>query len=587
MKKDQIIKLNDYKKTFGGINELQKKLHLSLLNDDIFSINTMNSLLFNSLKYIESINTDLENNEESCLKAIKKVLDYFGILNISPTSIKTHTKNSFIEKKIDNKRDPVDTYKKWILGFDSLPLFHLTDLRGKVETDLKEINNLVIEYEKEKTISRYINGQSVEKNHKARTIIEFYNRTLRERHKIITYYLDGVYERAIDKSKHKPNVFAVVGFLGGLKDFPYNFGNAFFVNNFDYKNIDRVSHRVDYLSIAEIPSYQKLYNDSKREFYKKLFEKYSSDDYFKSIDYNLSLLPIKNERKQIFTELERLFRSEKWLAFYALALPQVEGLFAEMVEVLEPDSGILKKALPDKVNRVKKHYVLSDLYIDYFQYVLPEQRNHFMHTGLTEGHDLNSFDLLTDLEFILKFYAELDNPLVKLTRLLRRRNPEDFVDFRGFSIYFNLLKNIHSSQKKKLHEELEDFNNSFLYVECQIEFIAIDTERYLISSINEIYNNMETQISSYPIAQELKKSNICKSKKILENKSFWKEFEDFIILNSDTLDDLYSVMDFYNGVNELFIDQVKESDLSKAVSGWKDYKTIIYNIHKLNLLLKK
>src|SRR5690554_7318415 len=103
-----------------------------------------------------------------------------------------------------------------------------------------------------------------------------------------------------------------------------------------------------------------LYRNDKPKFYKQIFKRKSVENYFQSIFYHLDLLPVSDERHQIFNELKKLFNKKNWLAFYALALPQVEGLFSEMVLSLNPRSTAIRKALPDKVRVVRPDYYLRD-----------------------------------------------------------------------------------------------------------------------------------------------------------------------------------------------------------------------------------
>lgn len=46
--------------------------------------------------------------------------------------------------------------------------------------------------------------------------------------------------------------------------------------------------------------------------------------------FYLSYLPMQNERKPPFDELEKLFKIKRWISYYCLALTQIEGLFSEM-----------------------------------------------------------------------------------------------------------------------------------------------------------------------------------------------------------------------------------------------------------------
>ena len=59
--------------------------------------------------------------------------------------------------------------------------------------------------------------------------------------------------------------------------------------------------------------------------------------------FYLSYLPMQNERKPPFDELEKLFKIKRWISYYCVALTQIEGLFSEMYWILNPASETNKK----------------------------------------------------------------------------------------------------------------------------------------------------------------------------------------------------------------------------------------------------
>jgi hypothetical protein len=117
-----------------------------------------------------------------------------------------------------------------------------------------------------------------------------------------------------------------------------------------------------------------------------------------------------------------------------LALPQVEGLFTEMLSTVSPDDK--GKSLAEKVKKVRPAYMLSEAYFDYYQYMITDLRTKFAHTGFETDLKLKCYDLLTDLEHILQVYYELDHPMIKVKRLIKQRNSTDFIGYREFSQFF-------------------------------------------------------------------------------------------------------------------------------------------------------
>ena len=201
---------------------------------------------------------------------------------------------------------------------------------------------------------------------------------------------------------------------------------------FDYEKINKVAHRCYDVSISD--DLEKVYYKNKQQFYNKLFKIKPVSQIFSNIDFHYDHIPHNNDRKNIFLELIKLFKARRWLAFFALALPQVEGLFTEMLSTVSPDDK--GKSLAEKVKKVRPAYMLSEAYFDYYQYMITDLRTKFAHTGFETDLKLKCYDLLTDLEHILQVYYELDHPMIKVKRLIKQRNSTDFIGYREFSQFF-------------------------------------------------------------------------------------------------------------------------------------------------------
>jgi hypothetical protein len=128
-------------------------------------------------------------------------------------------------------------------------------------------------------------------------------------------------------------------------------------------------------------------------------------------------LPILNGRYQIFVELRKLFNTQRWYGFYSLALPQIEGIFAEMIQASKP-SGKVTGALTDKVQQVRPFYSSSERSFDYYEYHLPNERNLFSHTGRVFDVKRKCKILLLDLIAIVNIFSELESPLLGLKKII-------------------------------------------------------------------------------------------------------------------------------------------------------------------------
>ncbi len=589
MERKKLIPLSDYKDNIKGVNSFQKVL-LTRLQPKLFQVTDFEELYFLAIQLIQPVNKGLEKDAESIERRIVKILAYFGFDKIKKVSIRKFGENGELEETAKEKKEketPRDLFKKWILGLDDLPSVSLVILKATVGRDLNNINELVLEYEKDSEIEKYINNKNPKRDHETRTIIDFYNRTLRERQKVLNYYLKGVYERAIDKSRSKVWGGGLFAFGGIFKDYPYDFDKGFSFVNFDHQTIDKVSHRLDYIPIREIENPRELYGKDKNKFYRQLFKEYPVEDYLRIIDFHLNHVPTPKERKTIFSELKKLFLGERWLAFYALALPQVEGLFTEMMAAQKPDSKYYSRALSDKVDFLRMGSYPNDPYLDYYQYVLPLERNSFMHTGLTEDYQLKAFDLLTDLDHVLRLYNELDNPFVKLTRIMKKRNPDDFIDYKGFAVFFNLLRKIHSSQKKKEEQKIKVFLKEFLLTDCQLEVIAPEA----IVACKQKTTAMFEVLGAYFKNRDMKKDIIelkgNKPSDFLRDISISNKMKDFLLYEQDDIRDLYLIKDFFIGLNKNFNPSLLEDTVKEALKLWEENKGFILNLEKIDLAIKK
>jgi hypothetical protein len=194
----------------------------------------------------------------------------------------------------------------------------------------------------------------------------------------------------------------------------------------------------------------------------------------------LSLLPSLRHRKIVFDELEKLFRNHLWLGFYALALPQIEGIFNEM-NILSPSiKNSSNKALSQKVELMRPYFNLSDVYFDYYQYIIPDLRNKFTHSGFDANFELNSLDLLVDITFLLRIFTELDFPNIVISKFHKDCNYKNrYLSFEDFFYSYLLnLEKLTNKIKKEMNNDINIFLNT-LFEDENIIKIYMDVVKYL------------------------------------------------------------------------------------------------------------
>lgn len=532
-----MIKLSSYTdKKVRSIRNLHRDIR-EHLGEELFTIQDFQTLQFRALSQISLVSKSVKNEKASIESAIRRVMKYLGLSNIR-ARIKNYGDN---EDEVEIKIDIIKNFNEWILGFDSTPHEQLTYLNEKVLSHLNYINSLINQYEKEPIIQSFKEKNKHPVNHEQRIFVDFYKRCTKERELILDYYLNKVKERAIQKANTKPAIFKG-GYWDHFYDFPYKSSYSYATEYFDHTKINEVNHRLRDTKTYDDDSLDILYQINKEKFYKELFKLKSVQEIFNNIFFYTQHIPAKNDRKEIFLELQRLFKGKRWMAFFALALPQVEGLFTDMLDAINPNAK--GKSLTEKVEMTRPSYFLSENYFDYYQYSVSMVRNRFMHTGYEENFKLKSYDLLVDIEHLLNIYYELDNSLVKINRLIKQANPMDFVGYAEFAKFFDLIEKLHPSQKKELKDTLNNFIKTFLINYCQLDYIfqlCIENAENINRDLVQILPTLDNPIT-------FRKLN--SKQKLLED--FSKNQRDFLEYNTVKMEEVELICKFYKGVKKFF-----------------------------------
>lgn len=542
--KNNTINLKNFSKNFNGIKMLRQEL-IQNLGDDIFTFETKQILLYNILKQIYPINKSLKLDDDSIEKACGKVITHLG-LNVGLKVLDLSGK----EPKGITPAKGTNTQKfcEIVIGIVKVPYEIYQSLSLQVNKDLKDISELIKWYESNPCILKYIKYDEIPKSHEDRILFDFYKRCIEERVKILNYQLYNLKDSAIEKSRYLPNWIRSWGFLDIFGDKPYSFAKPFSIHYFDCRKIDVAGHRVSEFYFDEAIKMQKLYSENPYKFYRLYFKRFPVQQHFQGYNFYLFHLPLQKDRTLIFDELIKLFKARRWISFYALALPQVEGLFSEMCSIVSEGKDLSHKSLPYKVDSVRPYHPLSNSYFDYFQYHIPKQRNRFSHIGYDEDFKLKSYDLLVDLSHLLKIFYELDNPLVKVKRVHTRRNPEDFISIKEVVDYFNLIDTLKPNQKKKIQNEIEKFEKEFL-INYNIDYYCYQIIQELPKILKDFIDKINLNFTKHDITKDFEKLNLSEIKDLISNKNHFDILADSIIYNSnafETLDIYWTFIEKYN-----------------------------------------
>ena len=456
MEKSKIIHLSYYGTNEIGYSSLRNKI-LKTFGRSLFEFRSMDEILFESLKLIDRT-SNVKFNQKSLRENILTVLKHFKLED---------PKRIAVRDAMDGKKKPktdfpeLNNFYCFILGFDKLPKAQLAIIRRSVEKDLKEINELISKYENLEVIQKLMLANEVHRS--SNVIIHLYGRCLKERQNMLDFYFKEMYGRAFQMSKYGMDVGTRTYLMNTISFRPYDFNHLAFGTNYDYQNIECSWHRM-YTSEGcggdTAFELSNIYKQNKELFYEEFFKIEPIEKIFERVEKYLLNLPLQEQRKEIIIEAQRLFKANEWLAFYAIILPQVEGIFKEMYDASRASGHW--DSLPKKVRAIRDYSNDNDIMLDYYEYVLPEQRNKFAHGGLPENLKILAYEMLTDLENVLYLYSDLSSPLMNVNRLITRKSPYDFPDYTSYSFLFDSINNLTPKEEKQIAAKIASFNSDFL-----------------------------------------------------------------------------------------------------------------------------
>lgn len=580
MAKRKFINLYTYKLTENPIRSMRKKV-IECLGDKIFECKSIQDFAYESLMCFYPINKNLKNELESIEQACKKI---FSIFPIGKAKIYTLNDGGGRTEIISKKETPtpIQQFLQTYLQFETSPGITVKYLEELVKQDMLEVNELIKKYETHEVIKEHLSKNKFPKNHEGWILFDFYHRCISEQKVITEYFLTGIKERAIAKANYwGNNIKQMFAFTEQYRDRPYQYATHLSSAYFDCSKIDLIANKVSNYPVSESNRLEKIYAGNKASFYRLLFKKEKPAQIWIEIKYYLSHLPMKNDRRPIFDELEKLFNRKYWIGFYALALSQIEGVFSEIYNILNPNSEENRKTLPAKVEYARAFHDLSYYYFDYYQYHIPRQRNKFMHYGHDKDFKLKSFDLLFDLRHLLKMFIELNNPFVKIKQIHIKRRFEDFINYADFGNYFKLLNDLTKIQREEIKNEIEDFEKTFLIEYCNAEYVCLEVTQELQKIINKFLNEADTRLKSHEKPFDFSNRNFKYLENLLMTDAKLTEIITDCFLfkrnESNALESLYSFTSNY----KKHLPSLGKEYFKLLNETLKNYGTQLFNIHRL------
>jgi hypothetical protein len=402
------------------------------------------------------------------------------------------------------RENAIDFFLKLIFDLGKLPVQEKLRLEERAKKDLDDIDRLLSDYRQEEFIARYEEQHITPRNHRERTLLEFYKRTIEKRNEILNYLVHKVDDLAIERSELKHIRFErehldseALKKMYVQNDFPYT--DFIFSENkweigidwvkLDYRKIDLLRHKARFFQFES--SISNGYSTQIKKEIAKRFTKNKAQQLLNNIVRQVELLPVLKNRKKIFQSLKSLYKSNQWYGFYALALPQIEGMFSEMVYLVSPE----KKrtgALPEKVNLVREFSEYSEYTFDYYEYYLPEQRNRFAHTGNDEDIKVKCAFMLLDLAHLTEVFEKLNAPVLEMNTIVQWGIPY-FEHIGKFTRFLQLYRTLKSrNQLKEIDPDAEVFVYSELCTKFDFNSFLPKLEQDFLDSCSslESYMNM-------------------------------------------------------------------------------------------------
>ncbi|SEO79329.1 hypothetical protein [Mucilaginibacter sp. OK283] len=435
------LKLKDINSTYGSHRKMSDRLVGAIPREILLGTDYLKMVYF-ALKEFNFAGS-LELTEETIIRQrAVKILTRAGI---------------YINLKIDSVRnggspiDPIPHFVANIIGFRKLPATILPEVEQNVRTNLQELDSLILKYEKNPHVTNFIATGQRRPTHESKIKIDFYQRCLGERDSINKYLVEELENRALLKALLSPGWDEQTGrWYESRWTKPYRYLQYDNIEYFDDEKIDVCRHRLMAAYTKDIPRMEATYaSGNKAAFYEELRSMLPHSTVFEQLfNKYVPALPGIVHRLPAFNELKQLMDGGFWIAFTALALTQVEGIFSDILRIIKPNQNF--SSLSTKALALRPHFNYETRNFDYFEYHLPRLRNSFLHSGATLGRDFKyiAYDLLYDLHYLLLVFDELEDPQLRLQNILRNEPIEKLTTLNHFNYLINLVASLRNRQKK-------------------------------------------------------------------------------------------------------------------------------------------
>uniref|UniRef100_UPI00404778A4 hypothetical protein n=1 Tax=Roseivirga sp. TaxID=1964215 RepID=UPI00404778A4 len=505
------------------------------------------------VRYVEiALNTEVYFYHTKHLIAyeVLKLINFRGLKETS-RSIE-HYANKVLELNFlgNSGEKTIDYFLILTLDLRILPIQAKVIIEKEAKSDLNKVESVLSFYRKMGFIKSYEESEIRPRNQDQKTILTFYKRALKKYNEILDYIINDLDQVAIDDSRHTKrsrkddklaDLFAKTDkhLMYPYKDLIISYPNAKYdyevdLSLIDHRLISKFKHKVPYLpfNLSLISSENEDVLNS--ELLENLKPLQSLEDLIQQVEVN----PFLESRLELFNELKVLASQSLWYSFYALALPQVEGIFQEMINQTKSNQKPL--TLPDKVSSISDFHDGGAYYFDYYQHYLPKLRNRFSHFGLEDNVKLKSFHLILDLRVLLAVFEDLESDSVKLNNMLKFDDLQSFRNVIDFAEYYRLVEVVRKDNADLINQLVIPFERKNLkarskltkLVKAVIDDFKMAKERFE-SNFYLMYKDLNSK--DFHLFQKGKKEvveNIKNIKNVIEGTLFIITSEDYVLLLS-------------------------------------------------------
>lgn len=389
----------------------------------------------------------------------------------------------------------IESFNKLYLDVEGLPLTEKQKLESQARQDLTKLEQLINYYENESPIKKLIAEKETPRNQGEYGRHAFYQRTLAKKLLVSNYIATDMENLALKKCEpahreYQRSVGSMPDYVEKYQDFPYM---DFMVNAYkpdvglDLEKLDfeRINPLRNKIFAHQFKSdYSQGYTPAINQ---ELLDDVQPEPMLDSILAKVNRIPMICGRIAIFRELKDLFMTGKWYGFYALSMPQVEGIFAEMAKLANPKAKVTG-SLPDKVKLVRPFSESSQFDFDYYEFYLPESRNKFSHTGKDSDIQVKCYYLLLDLASILTTCEDLNAELIQLSNMVHG-------GLDSLSHIGDISKLLQLTQQARTKEEFKDLSDRLEDLVYHQIAARIDWPAYL-STLDKDFKSALQQFSN-------------------------------------------------------------------------------------------